>query len=118
MGTKRDSEWGRKATGVQWTDVWLWLDEIRRAFGLWGQVTLHPPMPSQKDHPHGQAVVQLKRWREGGEEVKLTAYVFLPDPSRSSAQAVVLQLVVQLHNQLDREVYEAERASGQGRLPI
>ena len=118
MPKDRADEWKRKTGGVCWTDIWAWLAEIRDEYGLWGQVTLHPPMPSQKDQRHGQAVLQLKRYYEGGEAVKLTRWVMLPDPSRARAEDVVLQLVASVSMQLDREAYEAERAAVQGGLPF
>lgn len=118
MSQVKQDDWKRKVGGVCWTDIWAWLAELRDERGLWGEVRLVPPMPSQAGKVHGTAVVVLKRYIDGGRVEEITMHRNLPSPARARPEEVVLQMVAELDRRLDREQYEAERASGQLGLPF
>ena len=105
------ADWTRKVAGVQWPDVWKWADAIRDEFGLWVDITICPPLPSQKRKSYGTLSVRLTRYLEGRQVESMLAWRPLPQPDVCSAESVALQLLVQMHKQLDLNAFEAERAT-------
>jgi len=104
-------DWTRKVAGVQWPDVWKWADVIRDEYGLWTDVTLAPPLPCQKGRKYGVLSVRLTRYIDGREVEQVVGWRELPPPSTCSAEGVALQLLVKMHQELDRAAWEAERAT-------
>lgn len=94
-----------------WRDVWYWCEDIEHRWGYFVNVTISPPLPSQLKV---RFVVQVN-----GRKLKVG------DPQREStvtkwrcvtqegltAETVALQMVVELHQKLDTEEYDAERAA-------
>jgi hypothetical protein len=96
---------------VIWEEVWEWARDIEEKWGYYIKIEIHPPLPSMK-------------------KVRFCVQVFgrklkVGDPSKDStvqkyrnveqigvtAEMIALQLLVELHQKLDNEEYEAERAA-------
>jgi hypothetical protein len=118
MSSKRRNDWYRKLPGVSWGDVWEWVAEVREDYGLWSHVVIHPPLPSRAKKDWGMVLVVTKRFYEGGEAEVHHLWRTLPLGGKETAEQLALSLLAQLAKQLDREVWEAERAAGEGELPF
>jgi hypothetical protein len=106
------TDWTRKAVGVQWPDVWVWADQIRQEFGFWTDIRIGPPLPSApKRGKWGTISVTLAKYQEGGSSRSIHRWAYLCDPMRCRAEDQALQLLVAMHQQLDTEAWEAERAT-------
>jgi hypothetical protein len=100
-----------KRAGVQWQDVWAWCEELAHDYGQWVHFGVHPPMPSDKRHPHGSVSMHTVRYLDGGKAEETVRTRWLPNPDKATAEVVALQLVADLSKELDKAVWEAERAS-------
>lgn len=118
MSTKPKLDWYRKNPGVAWGDVWEWCNQVRDTYGLWCTFEVVPPLPSQAKKTWGTVVMRAKRSVDGGEVVKHLAYRAIPYGGKETPEQLALSMVAALEKSLDREVWEAERAAGQGTLPF
>lgn len=118
MAKQLEWDWKRKLGAVTWADVWAWCGELRDHWGLWCVVSVVPPLPTLEQKMWGTVVVRAERHYEGG---KVEAHVMqrvLPYGGKESAEQCALFLVSALHQRLDSEELAAERAAGQGTLPL
>jgi hypothetical protein len=118
MSTRGTNDWYRKQPGVTWGDVWEWAAQVRDDYGLWCQVTVIPPLPCRTKKDWGQVLLVTKRYRDGGEVEVHHLWRTMTVGGRETAEQLALSLIAQLDKQLDREVWDAERAGGQGLLPF
>lgn len=96
---------------TKWEEVWWWCEDIGRRWGYEACVKVFPPLPSQK-RARFVILVELKRIaaEDGGKGSTMTKWRAVVD-GRATAEQVALNLVVELHRQLDNEELERERAA-------
>jgi len=118
MSRQATWDWKRKMGAVTWADVWPWCGELRDHWGLWCVITVVPALPTLEQKMWGTVVLTATRHHEGGKAEVHILQKTLPCGGVETAEVCALFLVSQLHQRLDSEELAAERAAGQGTLPL
>jgi len=118
MSRQPEWDWKRKVGAVTWADVWAWCGELRDQWGLWCTVSVVPPLPTNEQKEWGYVVLRATRHLEGGKAEEHISQRLLPCGEVETVQTCALFLVSALYQRLDSEQLMAERAAGQGTLPL
>lgn len=109
-------DWARKVTGVCWRDVWAWANDLRAEYGYWVTVQVSPPLPSSRKMAYNVVVVAEKLGGQVSQAHRITKHLSVGESANVAPEAVALQLVSAIYQDVDRQAYEAERAAGEGTL--
>lgn len=116
MPGKRPKGWN--VSGPCWEDVWAWARDLREEYGYWVTVTVTPPLPSLEKRIAYNVVVVAKLNSSDSQNHHITKHLAVGLAAHTPPEAVALQLVSAIYQDVDRRRYEAERAAGQGTLPL
>ena len=111
MNKKADANWKRSVPGVCWADVWEWADNIYTEHHLWVYVTLSPPITTRQTKQGTVMVTVEHRLPNGDRQARIINWKDIPTRAPEEAPAIALRMLVEMSTQLDREAYEAERAT-------
>jgi len=103
---------------VTWEEVWQWCHDIQSRWGYWTEVTIHPPLQSQKSCRFTVAVeMKILTVQSGQRGTRIHQYKNVNNKD-ATAESVALGIVSGIFMRLDREEDEAERAALQAGLPF